>query len=144
MSREISLIILHCTATPQTTTIASIQNYWRNVLGWKNPGYHILISPDGIAHRLNDDQNISNGVARRNANSIHISYIGGVAANGKAIDNRTTEQRQTMQRLVFEYLAKYPNAKIAGHNQFANKACPSFDVPTYARSLGVKENRIFI
>lgn len=45
--RPIKYIVIHCTATPQTPTVAGIQNYWRKQLGWKNPGYHFIVLPDG-------------------------------------------------------------------------------------------------
>ena len=55
-------------------------------------------------------------------------YIGGVAADGKtAKDTRTPEQRKALLMLLRRLRAKYPNAKIHGHRDFAAKACPSFD-----------------
>jgi hypothetical protein len=40
--RNIKYIAVHCTATPQTTSIDSIKNYWKTNLGWKMPGYHFI------------------------------------------------------------------------------------------------------
>jgi hypothetical protein len=48
-----------------------------------------------------------------------------------------------MSNIVTSLLEKYPSAKLAGHNQFAAKACPSFDVPSWAKSIGVAAKRIF-
>lgn len=136
--RQIEYIILHCTATPQNTTIASIQRYWREVLKWKSPGYHRIIDATGKVHKLAEDAQVCNGVAGQNIKSIHISYIGGVDAQGKPIDNRTMAQRSAMEALVREYKAKYPTAAVQGHNYFTKlKACPSFDVATWLRSIGI-------
>lgn len=128
--RKITNIVVHCTATPQTTTIESIRNYWKKNLGWKQPGYHIIVKPNGDKERLALDETICNGVKNHNANSIHVSYIGGVDEKGKALDNRTDAQKKTLLETLCGLKAMYPNAKIRGHRDFANvaKECPSFDV----------------
>lgn len=137
--RNIEYIVLHCTAGPQTQTVQSILNYWKRDLGWQSPGYHWLIKPDGEAVSLHPIEKPSNGVAGYNANSIHISYIGGVDKNGKAIDNRTDAQKQTQIRLLQELKKKFPAAKIQGHRDFPNtrKVCPSFDVKTWLSCIGM-------
>lgn len=128
--REIKYIVIHCTATAQNTLIASIQKYWKEVMKWKSPGYHHLIDKDGIVHNLSDIKIPTNGVAGYNQNSIHISYIGGVDAKGKGIDNRTPKQKEEMKKLVVKYKAMFPKAEIKGHRDFSGvkKECPSFDV----------------
>jgi N-acetylmuramoyl-L-alanine amidase len=131
--RKVNRIVLHCTATPQTTTVASIQRHWREVNKWVSPGYHYLIKPDGEAVNLLPIDKVSNGVAGHNANSIHISYIGGIDKNGKALDNRTEAQKATQIRLIKEMLVLYPDAEVCGHRDFLVpgtakwKDCPSFD-----------------
>jgi N-acetylmuramoyl-L-alanine amidase len=127
--RNISFIAVHCTATPQTTTIASIQNYWRNNLKWRSSGYHVIITPDGKINRLAPDEAICNGVAGFNSVSLHVSYIGGVDANGKAIDNRTPQQKAALYEVLTTWKRLYPNAIIQGHRDFprVKKACPSFN-----------------
>ena len=130
MIREIKHIVIHCTATPQTTTVKSIQNYWRNNLKWNNPGYHYLIEADGKCHNLQPIDKIANGVRGYNHNSIHLSYIGGVDSQNKPIDNRTLAQQHVMMDIIKMLLKLFPDAKIKGHRDFpnVNKACPSFDV----------------
>lgn len=130
--RDIKYIVIHCTATPQNTTIDSIRRYWQRI-GWRNVGYHLIIKSDGTYERLAEDSQITNGVTGYNRNSIHISYIGGIDASNKPSDNRTREQRETMRTLVRTLKSKYPNAEVLGHRDFPNarKACPSFDVKTW-------------
>lgn len=128
--RKINNIVLHCTATPQNTTVESIQNYWRKTLGWKNPGYHHIIRADGSQVQLLPIEKVSNGVAGHNSDSIHISYIGGVDNKGNPVDNRTSAQIKTQKELLLKYHRMFPNAQLVGHRDFKNvkKACPSFDV----------------
>lgn len=132
--RSITHIVLHCTATPQTTTVESIQRYWRTPKpkgnGWKDPGYHHIIKPDGTVADLHPIEKVSNGVAGHNAHSIHISYIGGVDSKGNALDNRTDAQKAAQIELLKKYKAMFPGVVICGHRDFAGvkKSCPSFDV----------------
>ena len=135
--RNIKYIVLHCTAGPQTQTVKAIQEYWRHTLGWKNPGYHYLIKPDGEAVNLLPIEQVSNGVAGYNSNSIHISYIGGVDKNGKPFDNRTTDQVLTQIELIRKFKKMFPKAEILGHRDFpeVNKACPSFDVKSWLKCV---------
>ena len=141
--REIKHIVIHCTATPQSAKVASIQRYWREVQGWKSPGYHYIVDQHGFTARLAPDEAICNGVAGFNRNALHVSYIGGVDASGKPLDNRTPAQRDALYSIVQRWAAKYPTAKILGHCDFPKvaKACPCFDVKKWCEELGLKHNR---
>jgi len=132
--RKITKVIYHCTATPQSATVTSIQNYWKNKLGWKAPGYHILIKADGSWTQLQNFNLPTNGVAGHNSGSIHISYIGGVEG-GRAADNRTYEQRQVLEMAYRMIKDKLPQATHHGHYEFSNKACPSFNVEAWIKSI---------
>jgi N-acetylmuramoyl-L-alanine amidase len=139
--RKITHIVLHCTATAQTATVKSIQNYWRNELGWKSPGYHHIIQADGNVADLLPIEQVSNGVAGHNANSIHISYIGGIDLKGRAVDNRTDAQKAAQIQLLRKYHAMFPDAVICGHRDFLTpgtskwKECPSFDVKKWLETI---------
>lgn len=127
--RRITHLVVHCTATPQTTTISSIIRYWKDTLKWKNPGYHYIIDASGHVTQLQPEDRIANGVSGHNATSIHISYIGGVDAAGKSSDNRTGSQKTALLALLSKLKRQYPGAVIQGHRDFpgVKKACPSFD-----------------
>lgn len=135
--RKIDYIVFHCTATPQNTTVESILRYWKNTLGWKNPGYHHLIKTDGSVVDLLPITEVANGVAGYNHNSIHISYIGGIDAKGRGIDNRTPKQFLAQLQLLHKYSDMFPDAKIAGHRDFpmVQKECPSFEVKEWLSSV---------
>lgn len=128
--RTIKYIAIHCTATSQLATVASIQRYWKEKLGWKSPGYHFLIESNGKINELLPIDQISNGVAGFNHCTINIAYIGGVDRKMKAIDNRTNEQNKTMTELVRKLKLQFPEANVVGHRDFPNvkKDCPCFDV----------------
>ena len=127
--REIKFLAVHCTATPQTATVSSIQSYWRNILKWKMPGYHFIIKPDGEVVKLLSVDEISNGVKGFNSVSINIAYIGGVDSQNNPIDNRTPAQKKALRDLLEKFKIVHPKAIIQGHRDFpgVKKACPSFD-----------------
>ena len=121
--RQITHLVVHCTATPKNTTIASIRKYWKEALGWKSVGYHKIIEANGNIVQLAPDSAITNGVAGHNSTSLHVSYIG-----GKDTDDRTIGQRQAIAAVLLGWLQKYPKARICGHRDFAGvtKDCPRF------------------
>jgi N-acetylmuramoyl-L-alanine amidase len=135
--RDIKYIVIHCTGAPASQTTTAIKAYWK-AIGWKNVGYHKLISADGSFETLATDDKVTNGVKGYNTNSIHICYKGGVI-EGKPADTRTPAQKSTLETLVKEYATKYPNAEIKGHRDFPNvaKACPSFSVAEWLGEIGI-------
>ena len=98
----------------------------------------------GTRHNITPLEKIANGVAGHNANSIHVSYAGGIDAKRKPIDNRTQAQKETLIKVLTELKHKFPNAKIIGHRDFSPdknhngkvdtwefiKWCPCFDAKT--------------
>ncbi|ASZ14501.1 N-acetylmuramoyl-L-alanine amidase [Chitinophaga pendula] len=141
--RRIDYIVIHCTATQPTATIEAIQRYWRTPKpfgqGWKSPGYHYIIKASGEIVQLSSECDVTNGVAGHNANSIHVSYIGGVDKTGKIPeDTRTPEQLEAMKTIITDLHSKYPKAKILGHRDFkVPKACPSFEVSQWLKQIGI-------
>lgn len=138
--RKIKRIFIHCTAGSQKQTVADLRTEFKRK-GWKNPGYHYVISPDGAITQLLDEQQVSNGVKGYNQTSINVAYIGGIDSNGKAIDNRTEAQKASLIRLLKELRGRYPKAQILGHRDISPdtnhngkvdsweriKECPCFD-----------------
>lgn len=131
--RLIKYCVLHCTATQPEASVEAIKNYWKSI-GWKRPGYHILVDANGIPHYLAPFDQITNGVKGYNLESIHISYIGGIDRDGKPKDTRTPQQKATLLKCIKEAL-EFVGRKliIQGHRDFpgVNKACPSFDCKEY-------------
>jgi N-acetylmuramoyl-L-alanine amidase len=139
MKRQIKYIAIHCTASQPTATVAAVLRYWREHLGWKNPGYHLLIEQNGTIHRLLDFNGIANGVRGFNRESIHISYIGGITRQGRPLDNRSEAQKKAILQCIDEVIAWSDNKKliIQGHRDFPNqnKACPCFDARAEYRGI---------
>lgn len=130
--RQIKEIIIHCSATPEGRdyTVAEIDR-WHKQKGWSGIGYHYVIYRDGSTHTGRDVEIKGAHCSGHNTNSIGICYIGGLASDGKTPkDTRTPEQKAALRELVEKLKTKYPNATIHGHREFANKACPCFDVKT--------------
>lgn len=138
IKRNVTRLVFHCTATHQTATVEAILRFWRERRGWKNPGYHIIVLPDGSWTHLQDFNRVSNGVAGINSTSIHVSYIGGIDKNGRPFDNRTEEQSQIFETVYRHFKEKMPNLTFHGHYEFSNKACPSFNVERWIEELEKK------
>lgn len=133
--RVINKIIIHCAATPEGKdyTVDQIRQWHTtpkpNGNGWKDIGYHFVIYRDGSVHPGRPIEQIGAHTSGYNANSIGICYIGGCAKDGKTPkDTRTHKQKAALVKLVAELRRRFPNASVHGHNEFANKACPSFNV----------------
>ncbi len=128
--RKINRIIIHCAATPEGKDFTVQQiDQWHRQRGFRYIGYHFIIYRDGSVHEGRPIEEIGAHCKGYNANSIGICYIGGCAADGKTPkDTRTEAQRAALVRLVADLKARYPRATVHGHNEFANKACPSFIV----------------
>lgn len=157
MPKKLSILCIHCTATPEGRIVTpdDIRDWHLSPApkgrGWKQVGYSDMILLGGNLINLvpfdDDDEvdawEITNGAAGINSIARHIVYVGGTDKKGKAKDTRTADQRLTLEKYVRSMIKKYPKIKVAGHNQFAEKACPSFDVPTWLRSIGVAEENIY-
>lgn len=130
--RNINEIIIHCAATPEgkSFTVADI-DHWHRQRGWKGIGYHFVIYLDGSVHKGRPIEQVGAHCLGHNANSIGVCYIGGCTADGKRPkDTRTPAQKSSLVRLVTELRRQFPKATVHGHCEFADKACPAFDVKT--------------
>jgi N-acetylmuramoyl-L-alanine amidase len=135
ITRNVTRLVFHCTATHQTATVEAIVRHWRDKRGWTNPGYHIIVRPDGSWTQLQDFNRITNGVAGINSTSLHVSYIGGIDKNGKAFDNRTDAQNEIFEAVYHTFRNKMPKLTFHGHYEFSNKACPSYNVENWIKGI---------
>lgn len=131
-------IIIHCSATKEGVDIkASTIDKWHRQNGWRCIGYNYVIDLDGTEEKGRSEEDIGAHTVGHNIHSIGICYIGGLDKDGKPKDTRTEAQKASMLRLVKELLIRYPKARLSGHNQWARKACPCFDVPKWAAANGM-------
>ena len=136
--REINKLIIHCSATPEGKDIKTetIRSWHVNGNHWTDIGYHYVIELDGSVHKGRDESIVGAHCSGQNANSIGVCYVGGVAEDCKTPkDTRTEAQKQSLVKLLKELKEKYPKATIHGHSEYANKACPCFDVKTEYKHL---------
>lgn len=153
--RAINLIVIHCAATfpGQDIGAAEIER-WHRDRGYDGIGYHGVIRRDG---RLESGRPMDKAGAHtkgHNARSIGICMVGGLQdgkggdANGDGVieefengqrgvpeANYTPAQWATLERTIRALVKKYPGARVAGHNEFAAKACPCFDVKKWWAGL---------
>jgi N-acetylmuramoyl-L-alanine amidase len=92
-----------------------------------------------------EPEEITFGVAGINSESHHICYAGGMNRSGDTPkDTRTNAQKKALESIIRFYLENInPAIYIAGHYAFSNKACPSFNVPEWLRSIGIPEENIW-
>lgn len=162
MKKQFKYLIIHCSATPEgrSVTAETVRNWHTKPKpigrGWKVVGYSDLILLDGSRHQFTkhngdiwiDGNEITNGVAGINSISRHVCYIGGLDKDKRnAKDTLSDAQNAMLSSIIAECLAYAPDILIAGHNQFDNKSCPSFWVPTYLRErclIKVPEKNIYL
>ena len=141
--RTITEIIVHCSDTPEgrNQTVNDIRA-WHKARGFADIGYHYVVYRDGSVAEGRDINLIGAHCTGHNSHSIGVCYVGGCEGehkNGKIVpktdehgnhipkDTRTLAQKASLINLLKDLRRLYPYAKIRGHRDFANKACPSFD-----------------
>ena len=129
--RKINKIILHCAATPEgrEVSVDTIRK-WHLKRGFNDIGYHYLIHIDGTIEEGRPLSKQGAHCSGQNRGSVGICYVGGMSKDmKKAKDTRTQAQKDSLINLMHELIYKYnKDMTIHGHNEYANKACPSFNV----------------
>ena len=104
--RTITLIIIHCSATPEGRRL-DFETCRRDHIrhrGFTDIGYHFYITRDGEIHR------------------------GGLSADCTPADTRTLMQKGSLLALLRELRLLFPKALIVGHHDLNPvKPCPCFD-----------------
>lgn len=135
--RKINEIIVHCAATPEGKNFKAADiDRWHRERKMKCIGYHYVVDLDGTVEPGRPESEIGAHCLGHNQYSIGVCYVGGLAADGKTPkDTRTAAQKEALLALLKKLRAKYPNASIHGHRDFAAKACPSFDATTEYKNI---------
>ena len=136
--RNIDKFIIHCSATRECddSVNASVIDRWHKARGWKGCGYHFIVLIDGTIETGRMIDKVGAHVKGMNKSSIGICYIGGLERDGKTPkDTRTPEQKESLLLLIKTLNKIYPEATLHGHNEFSNKACPSFDVQSKYKNI---------
>lgn len=147
-------LVIHITATKAGSPLKpqDVVHYHTRTLGWGRPGYSRIIDWDGAIYNtwkidLQDGLQpfeMTYGVGPSiNPVSVNICMMGGLGSNGQGEDTRTPEQIASLEKLIQEIVEECPNIQVAGHHQFANKACPCMPVPQFCRQIGIPEKNIY-
>jgi len=128
-SRKISKIIIHCSATSSKIDVGVKEiRRWHTDKGWNDIGYHLVIRRNGKIEEGRSIDIMGAHTRGYNRDSIGICMIGGVDEYNDPDENFTGKQWVSLRQLLKVLRADYKKATIHGHNEFSNKACPSFDV----------------
>jgi N-acetyl-anhydromuramyl-L-alanine amidase AmpD len=140
--RPLNEIIVHCTATrpdwwgTRTTAqkVAEVRRWHIQDRKWSDIGYHFLIDRNGTVVAGRPLQTVGAHTQGHNTGTIGISLFGGhgSSATDAFAENYTPEQDKALRDLIAHLRTNYPSiTKVSGHNQYAAKACPGFNVPTW-------------
>lgn len=121
--------------------------------GWSRPGYDKVMLLDGTWDEIwpnnddgiMDDFEVTNGILSSSPlyrTTIHRCYIGGRGKDGKPKDTRTILQLEAWEEEIKKMIELIPDLKIIGHNQENDRACPSFNLPKWLRSIDIDEKNI--
>lgn len=122
-------IIIHCSATPEGRDVhAEDIRRWHKSRGWYDIGYHYVIEIDGTIRAGRKEDVIGAHCRGQNDKSIGICYVGGCCEEMEPKDTLNELQEESLKNLICYIRDGYGELPIHGHNEFSNKACPSFDV----------------
>jgi len=140
--KPITELIVHCTATradwwAEKTTSAKVAEIRRwhmepepSGRGWKDIGYHYLIDRDGSIAIGRNIAITGAHVKGHNEGTVGISLFGGYGSSetDEFAEHFTAAQDRALRGLIAELRSRFGAVKISGHNEYAAKACPGFDV----------------
>lgn len=136
--RKITKLIIHCAATPPNLDVGVREiREWHLARNMNDIGYHHVIRRDGECEEGRHIDLIGAHVKGQNTGSIGVCLVGGVDEYNNPDDNFTLAQWRTLENYAKIFKASFPYATIHGHNEFANKACPSFDVQNWLKSVNL-------
>jgi len=137
--RAINEIVVHCTATranwmidkPAEDVVTELRRWHVEDNGWSDLGYHWVITRDGTVSAGRPEYRSGAHARGHNKNSIGVTLCGGRGGqeDDDFSDGFTPEQDKALRLLIKDLRAKYATIdRVAGHNEYAAKACPCFDV----------------
>ncbi|MBM3604288.1 MAG: hypothetical protein FJX25_05900 [Alphaproteobacteria bacterium] len=135
-------IIVHCAATrpdwmagrPIAEKVAEIRR-WHLANGWRDIGYHWIIDRDGKVLAGRAETVIGSHTIGKNSGTIGICLLGGhgSAETDLFANHFTPQQDITLRQMIEAISSRTGIARISGHNEYAAKACPGFDVSTWLK-----------
>lgn len=150
MRRRTDYIVIHCSATKADSDIGADEiNLWHKAKGWSGIGYHAVIRRDGEVEFGRHFDEIGAHVQGQNARSVGICMVGGLDANGKAENNYSEDQFESLELVVRMLKRAYPAATVLGHRDLSPdldgdgiierhewvKECPCFSVQDWIKVI---------
>lgn len=145
--KPVSLLVVHCSATPAARDIGVTQLRAMHLArGFRDVGYHYVIRRDGRVEKGRPDNVMGAHVEGHNDGSLGICLIGGVKPDGRTAEqNFTPDQYTSLERLLRDLKGRYPSARVCGHRDLSPdrnrdgrvtpdewlKQCPTFDVAAW-------------
>jgi hypothetical protein len=134
-------IVVHCSATRWDWMAeaglpakkAEIRRWHMDGNGWSDIGYHWLIDRDGSMVAGRKETTIGAHVKEANRGTIGICLIGGhgSAETDAFSDHFTAAQDRQLRQLILGISMRTRITRVSGHNEWAAKACPGFNVPRW-------------
>jgi len=135
--RKIDAIVIHCSDTfPEMDIGVAEIRQWHLNRNWKDIGYHYCIRRNGHVEPGRPVEQQGAHCRGHNSTSLGVCLVGGKSRAGEQACNFTYLQWIALSDLVIELCDQHDIVKVLGHNQIANKSCPSFDVPAWRADLG--------
>lgn len=145
--RPITGIIVHCTATRAewwagkrtSEKVAEIRRWHTSPpRNWSDIGYHFLIDRDGTIAKGRPIERAGAHTRGQNRETIGISLFGGhgSSTHDQFSENFTQAQDDALRGLIAKLKAAHGDIPVSGHNEYAAKACPGFQVREW---LSLKE-----
>lgn len=141
-SRLVDEIVVHCSATrPEWMAGATLADKrdeirrWHLANGWKDIGYHWLIDRDGKVMAGRPETVVGAHVEGHNTGTLGVCLIGGhgSAETDAFARNFTVAQDASLRQLILGIGMRTRIRRVSGHNEYAAKACPGFNVPDWLR-----------
>jgi len=133
-------VILHCSATRPSwwanksleEQVAEFRRWHVEDRGWRDIGYHFIVGRAGKILRGRAETVVGAHTQGKNRGTLGVCLVGGHGSSEKDdfFDNFTKEQLWSTRWLVQNIAKRTDLKKVSGHNQYAAKACPGFQVRT--------------
>lgn len=144
--RKITEIVIHCSATRpdwmeghSATEKRDEIDRWHKARKWRGIGYHAILDRDGAFAPGREVEDMGAHVKGHNRETIGVCLIGGhgAAAHDAFPDHFTDAQAGALLAFVEAWREDDPEIIVSGHNEYAAKGCPGFDVAGWLKGHGI-------
>jgi N-acetylmuramoyl-L-alanine amidase len=129
VAKKIKLLVVHCSNTPDKKNLGASDIHKMHLgFGWDGIGYHKIIKKDGSIEYGRPEFWVGAHVYGKNEISLGVCLIG--------TNNFTEKQFFSLNKVLYDWKIKYPQAVIKGHNETikTNKTCPNFNVYEWCKN----------